>query len=74
MALASSRSGLKSNANELSFFETDSSGVNTPIPKIQMAYKEPMALASSCSGLKSPIPNKFCKMSFKLLCLVTITF
>ncbi len=39
------------------------SGVNTPIPKMQMAYREPMALASHCSGLKPPIPNIFRKVT-----------
>jgi hypothetical protein len=34
------------NANDLSFFEQNSSGVNTPIPKMQIAYTESMALAS----------------------------
>ena len=33
------------------------SGVNTPIPRVKIAYLEPMALASPCSGLKSPIPK-----------------
>jgi len=31
---------------EFTIFEQNSSGVNTPIPKMQIAYKEPMALAS----------------------------
>jgi len=34
------------NANELSFFKLNFSGVNTPIPKMKIAYKEPMASAS----------------------------
>jgi len=34
------------NANDLSLFEQNSSGVNTPIPRMQIAYTESMALAS----------------------------
>jgi len=38
--------GVAPNANELSFFKLNFSGVNTPIPKMKIAYKEPMASAS----------------------------
>jgi len=35
-----------------------SSGVNTPIPTMQMAYREPMALASHYLKLKFSIPKR----------------
>ena len=34
------------NANDLSFFKLNCSGVNTPIPKMKIAYTESTALAS----------------------------
>jgi len=42
------------NANDLSFFKLNCSGVNTPIPKMKIAYTESTALASLYFKIKFP--------------------